>query len=141
MATFREQFKSNFIAILSLTIVIISFGFNSWRAEVSEKNQNMRTAGFEILKNLGQLQIVVNYAYYEPDNMLGSPYLGWGYVSLASDLSNLMTPSVAASIHKLVGVWGANFEGLKKDGKAADLISAEIDTARQTVLNSIRSFK
>ncbi len=141
MENLRTQFKNNKIHFFSVLIIFAAFCFTLWRSEISEKNQNLRMAGFEILKNLGQLQIVVNYAYFQSDNMLGNPYLGWGYVALASDLSQLMPKPVPETIQKLVEIWREEANLLNTSEEAADLVSRQIDASRESVLKSIRSLR
>jgi hypothetical protein len=140
MKLFKMQLH-NVISIFSLLIIFSAFVFTAWRSEISEKNQNLRVAGIEILKNLGQLQIVVNYAYFQSDNMLGNPFLGWGYVALVSDLSELMPEPVPKTIQKLVTVWGEEANNLKTSEEAANRVSMQVDASREEVLKSIRSLQ
>jgi hypothetical protein len=133
------RIKDKLIETLTILVILATFVSTTWRSEVYEKNQNLRTAGFEILKNLGQLQIVVNYAHFQPDNTLGNPYLGWGHVALVSDLSQLMPEPIPTTIHKLVDVWGAEADNLKNSDEATKHVSHEVDASRQAVLNFIRS--
>ena len=140
MKLFKIQLH-NFISIFSLLTIFSAFVFTAWRSEISEKNQNLRVAGIEILKNLGQLQIVVNYAYFQSDNMLGNPFLGWGYIALVSDLSQLMPDPVPKTIQKLVAVWGEEANNLKTSEEAVNRVSMQVDTSREEVLKSIRSLQ
>ena len=64
----RNQFKRHFIAIISLLIAIVALSYDTWRNEETEKNRNIRVAGFEVLKNLSELQFAVNNLTYEKDN-------------------------------------------------------------------------
>ncbi len=140
MKLFKTQFN-NVISVFSLLTIFSAFVFTAWRSEISEKNQNLRVAGIEILKNLGQLQVVVNYAYFQSDNMLGNPFLGWGYIALASDLSQLMPEPVPKTIQKLVAVWGEEANNLKTSEEAANRVSMQVDASRKEVLKSIRSLQ
>ena len=49
MRTFREQLRSNAVALISLTVALSSLGYNTWRNERTEHNRNIRAAAFEIL--------------------------------------------------------------------------------------------
>jgi hypothetical protein len=137
----RDQLKNNFVAIISLIIALIALCYTTWREEVTEKNRNIRTAGFEVLKNLGELQIVVNHIYYQHDNMLANPYLGWGYISLISDLSNFLPPPVPDTVKKLVEAWSVNWKKIKTDEEAVTQISQEIDDSREAVVDTIRKLR
>ena len=55
-----NQLKLNSVAIISLLTAISGFTYNTWQGHQNEVNQNMRIAAFEVLKNLGELQTVVN---------------------------------------------------------------------------------
>jgi hypothetical protein len=139
MCMIIKKLKNDFLSFVTLAAIITTFIVTTWRSEVSEKNQNLRMAGFEILKNLGQLQIVVNYAYYQPDNMRGNPYLGWGYIALVSDLSQLMPHPVLETIQKLVIVWEEEANNLKTRKESVEQVSLQIDNSREQVLKSIHS--
>jgi hypothetical protein len=139
--TIRSQIKNNFVAIVSLVVAFIALTHDAWRNELTEKNRNIRMAGFELLKNLGELQIIVNHAYYSPDSTLGNPYLGWGHVLLISDLSELLPSNVTKTVGKLTKVWGENWEKIKKDETAVSNISTAIDDSRKEVLQTIRQLK
>lgn len=136
-----NQLKDNFVAFLSLFIAIIALSYTTWREEVTERNRNYRTASFEVLKNLGELQLIINYSYYQPDNTMGNPILGWGHVALITDLGQLLPPPIPESVDQLAKVWRSNWEKMKTDEKAADKISQEIDNSRQAVLDLIRKLK
>ena len=52
-------------AILSLVFAVIGFSYNAWRLEATEDNSNIRTASFEVLGELAELEHVI-YAAYLP---------------------------------------------------------------------------
>jgi len=141
MVGIKKQFKDNFIALISLVVAIVAIGSGRWREDVTEKNRNIRAAGFEMLKNLGELQIIVNHAYYQPESMKGNPFMGWGQIALISDLSELLTPKIAEKSAELRRVWGEQWNALKMDQTAVDKISAAIDANRMAVLELLNSLK
>ena len=59
-----EQIRRNLLAIISLTVAISALGYNTWRNETTEENRNIRLASFEILVQLGKLQIITDHAHY-----------------------------------------------------------------------------
>ena len=136
--TIKMQLKNNFVAIISLTVAIIALLYTAWREETTERNRTTRTAGFEVLMRLGELQIIVNHVYYQKDNVLANPYLGWGQISLISDLSQLLPQPVPETVKKLLIVWSNNWKKISTDEKATTLVSDQIDTSRKEVLESIR---
>lgn len=60
-----NEFQS---AIVSLTVALSGMAYNTWRNEKSELNSNVRTADFEILLEIGELQRVVFFSHYDVRN-------------------------------------------------------------------------
>src|SRR5579862_5039415 len=118
--TIPHQIKNNFIAIISLFIAITALYYNTWRNEQTEKNRNIRTAAFEVLKELGDFQTIINYAHYQPQSADGNPYLAWGHVAMMNDLSELLPPPVPNNIHTLTQTWNKNWRRIKTDDGAVD---------------------
>ena len=135
-----DQIKNHYVAIISLIIAVIALLYTSWREENTEKNRTYRLAGYEVLKNLGELQIVVHTSYYAKESM-GDPFIGWGYVAIISDFSQLLPEPVPKEVKKLVQVWGENWSHLKTDEHAVQTVTKEIDAARQTVLTEIKHLR
>ena len=96
MKTLQEQFRSNSVALISLTVALIALGYNSWRNETSESQRNVREASFRVLESLGELQEVADHRYYyfpfeNNEGREGELRLrGFGQVALVRDLMNLM---------------------------------------------------
>jgi len=137
----KEQIKQHFVAIVSLVIAIIALLYTAWCEEETEKNRNVRVAAFEALKHLGELQVVTNYAYYQPQSSLGNPMLGWGHVAIVCDMSELLSDSMKEKATKLKTVWSENFQRLETDEKASDRVTQEIDASREAVLEIIRKLR
>jgi hypothetical protein len=132
-----EQIRQNFISLISLLVALSALLYTTWREEMTERNRNLRAASFEVLKNLGELQIAVNYMHYEPNNSMANPLIAWGHVALIGDLSQILpTPVPAASKH-LIEVWKNGVADIQGNEKNAENISAAIDQARQAVLQVI----
>ncbi len=87
-----KQLITHSVAVVSLITAIVGLSYNAWQANQNEINQNMRVAAFEVLKNLGELQTVVNYAHFSEDKTRGSAIEGWKHVSMVRDLSHLLKP-------------------------------------------------
>jgi hypothetical protein len=56
--TIRQQLRANAVALISLVVALSSLGYNTWRNEQTEENRSVRIAAFEVLKHLGELQLV-----------------------------------------------------------------------------------
>jgi hypothetical protein len=56
MSTLRHQLRNNAVALISLTVALGSLGYNTWRNERTDYNRNIRTATFELLGKLSELE-------------------------------------------------------------------------------------
>src|ERR1700722_4285133 len=121
--TMRSQLKSNAVALISLVVAIIALCYTTWREELTEKNRNTRQAAFEVLKNLGELQLAVNFAFYQPSNTMSNPIIAWGYVTIISDMSKLLPPPVPKVVDDLLNAWQSNWQKIKTDEESVDKIS------------------
>ena len=136
-----EQIRRNLLAIISLTVAISALGYNTWRNETTEENRNIRLASFEILVQLGKLQIITDHAHYGNNNNTGNPITGWGHVAMIEDLSFLMTAPLPSMATNLKQTWQANWEGLGKDQTSVVEITESISTMRETVKAQLKTIK
>lgn len=139
--SFKKQLLDNAMAIISLVIAISALFYTTWRNETTERNFNIRAAGFTVLQSLGQLQALVNFTHYDPKNPAGNPMLGWGYVSLIGDLSELLPPPIPGAAANLVETWGKDWTKIKDDEQAALEVSDKIDHARAVVLMVLKDLQ
>ena len=98
--------------------------------EVSEQNNNIRTASFEILINLASLEQLIYTAHYDDDFQAGSPRKGWVLVGLISDLSTLTDTEVAEKADKLKLQWAAGWDQVGHEQAAVDDMIKAIDDVR-----------
>ena len=137
----KEQIQRNLLAIISLAVAISALGYNTWRNETSEENRNTRLASFEILVQLGKLQIITDHAHYANDVNTGNPITGWGHVAMIDDLSFLMPAPIPAMATSLKETWQANWQGLGKDEASAVIITETITAMRETVKSQLKTIK
>jgi len=141
METFKEQLKANLVALISLVVAIVAMVSSSWREDETEKNRNTRAASFEVLKNLAELQIVVNNSYYLPKGAMANPFSGWGQMALINDLARLLSPKVMEKSAALAKEWNEQWEKVKTDESAVNAISEKINEDRDAVLELLKSLK
>ncbi len=103
--TFGEQIQRNAVALISLTIALISLGYNSWRNEQSEANRNLRFAAFEMLQHLGELQSVTDQISYGDGAGQDLQIMGWGLASVLRDLGSLMPEPANERSQALFEAW------------------------------------
>jgi hypothetical protein len=142
MPTLGRQLRNNSVALISLVVALSSLGYNTWRNERSERNRNIRTAAFELLTRIAELQRVVYLAQYDRDPSGGNPRTGWTYVLVIRDLSTLVPGPVPARAAELQKVWGADWEGLGRDDESSvDRIDGAIDALRGATLATLTSLR
>jgi len=142
MSTIREQLRNNTVALISLVVAVGSLGYNTWRNERTEHNRNVRTATFELLTKLAELERVVYLAQYDHDASGGNPRIGWTYVLVIRDLAAVVPAPVPAKAAELQKVWGENWEGLgKEDESSVNRIDDAIGDLRGTSLGMLRALR
>jgi hypothetical protein len=140
MSTFRRQLRNNAVALISLAVALSGLGYNTWRNERTEHNRNIRTAAFELLSRLADLQRVVYLAQYDRDARGGNPRVGWTYVLVIRDLSSVVPAPVPARAMELQKAWGDDWEGLGRDDeKSVNHIDEAIGGLRTAILGVLGS--
>ena len=129
---FKESVKSNEVALISLFVAIFALVYSTSHEERYETNRTIRQAAFEVLKNLGELQVVVNASYFQKEK--SDPMQGWGHIALIHDLSRILPAPVPVTIDHLIEVWNRNWSNLKTDEASVEQISKEIDDSRQAIV-------
>ncbi len=125
--------------IFSLLFTLVGFSYNVWRMEVSENNNNMRTASFEMLKNLSSLEQLIYSAYYDDDIKEGNPRKGWVIVGLIDDLSVLTNENVKTKTTELKNVWSLHWETIATSQQTVDSVIASIDSVRDEIKGLLKS--
>ena len=142
MVPLRQQLRNNAVALISLVVALSSLGYNTWRNERTEHNRNIRTATFELLTKLAELERVVFLAQYDHDASGGNPRTGWSYVLVIRDLSAVVPGPVSARAAELQQVWADNWQGLGKDDEhSVDHIDDAIGRLREASLATLRSLR
>lgn len=137
----REQFNRQSLAIVSLAIALIALGYNTWRNEQSEFNQNIRRSGFEMLVHIAELQRLTYIAHFESDAAKLSPRLGWVEVLVLKDLAMLMPDAEALRTEALMVAWNDNWNDLGKSDLALAAIDQAVDDLRRDVVAVLESLE
>lgn len=128
-------------AIFSVLFALTGFSYNVWRMEVTESNNNVRTASFEMLTELAALEQLVYTAVYDNDLAEGSPRKGWVKVGLVGDLSVLTGESVERKAADMKKLWSEHWQSMTTSTASTDAIVQAIDAVRseiKTVLESLQ---
>lgn len=127
--------------VVGVVFGLVGFSYNVWRMEITEANNNIRTACFEILTELAELEQLVYTAHYDGNVTEGSPRKGWVRVGLVADLSALASGAVEREAAGLKAVWSANWEVYATDQTAVDAIVAAIDAVRAEIKRVLRDLE
>lgn len=150
---FLEQVRRNLVALISLAIALSSLSYNTWRNELTEQNRNMRAAGFEVLLELGELERLVLYLGYTPEETSEEPRMGWAIVWNIKTFCELLPATVANGQENLFNTWEDHQSRLEKPETAessearterrasAKAIDVAIDQLREDVLQALHSLR
>jgi hypothetical protein len=136
-----QQLRTNLVALISLTVALAALGYNTWRNERTEHNRNIRVAAFEVLTQLGELQVVVNSSVYGKEGNRMDPMEGWGRVALITDLSQLLPAPAPHRAEELHRIWQANWQDLTDNDESGERVTAEIDLSRETIREILRGLR
>lgn len=136
-----NQIRQNMLAIISLVVAISALSYNTYRNELTEVNRNKRHAGFELLKELNELQLLIDYAHYDKDSEQGNPITGWGHVMYVKDMSHLISASVVADADRLGVIWEKEWVSVYDNKESNQRITEGIDALRSRVRYVIRALK
>ena len=128
-----QQVRSNAVALISLVVALTALGYNTWRNERTEHNRNIRVAAFEVLTQLGELQVIVNSAFYAKNGNRMDPMTGWGRVAMITDLSQLLPAPAPRRAEELHRVWQANWESITDSEDSVERVTNEIDQSRKAI--------
>ncbi|QQX78972.1 hypothetical protein JK628_15565 [Shewanella sp. KX20019] len=120
-------------AVFSMLFALVGFSYNVWRMEITEYNNNVRSASFELLLQLSELESIIYAAHYDQDIIQGSPRKGWVKVNLIADLSVVTEPEIQAATESLKANWQLNWETVANNENSAMQVVEKIDDTRLKV--------
>jgi len=127
--------------IFSVLFTLVGFSYNVWRMEVTEENSNIRTACFEILLELSNLEQLIYAAHYDGNLTEGNPRKGWVKVGLIADLSTLTDGAVERKAFLLKDVWAKHWSTMSNSKDSVNLIVKGIDSVRTEIKSVLSSLK
>lgn len=119
----------------------MGFSYNAWRLEVSEDNNNIRTAAFEVLILLAELEQLIYAAHYDKDLEEGNPRKGWIKVGLIVDLSNLISSDSRGQAEELKIAWNNNWRSIANNRTATNFLVQEIDSVRGEIKLTLKQLE
>ena len=139
MSTLLQQVHRNLLAVISLVVAISALGYNTYRNELTEDNRNRRFAGFSMLQELSDLQLLIDYAHYDKDTVKGNPIAGWGHLLYLKDMSYLVSGEVAVETEALTKVWNLEWQTVRDDEASNQRVTAAINALREQVRRTMES--
>lgn len=141
MKPWLATIKSQLLSILSVFIAISALSYNSWRNEVTEKNRNIRAAGFEMIKQLAELQVLTDHMTYDQDKARNDPIKGWSIVLALEDLGSFVSDDTQHKTGNLKSTWAKEIGNIASaSGEEANkAISHQIFALRDSVRRSLRA--
>ena len=134
MKNLKEKLKVYYImSVFSVLFALLGFSYNAWRMEVSEENNNVRTAAFEVLSHLGELEHIILSAHYDNDLIEGNPRKGWVKVGLVVDLSALISSDVADKAVIVKTVWANSWHLMRTEEAVVTELVTKIDDTRMAI--------
>ena len=117
-------------ALFSMIFALIGFSYNVWRLEVTEQNATVRSAAFDVLREIAELELIVYAAHYDQDTEAGNPRKGWVKVGVIQDLALLMPKDAQQAATNIKSAWQNNWTRMREDNDAAMQIVTSLDAAR-----------
>jgi len=124
-----------------MVVAVIGFSYNAWRMELSEDNNNIRTASFEVLTELSELEQIIYAAHYDKDMLEGNPRKAWVKVGLIVDLSGLISQQVEKEAYHLKTLWTNSWQLVKDDEVATQKLVEQIDKVRISIKMDLKNLQ
>lgn len=141
-SSLREQFRNNWLALLSLVIALFGLGYNTYRNETTERQRNVRDAGFVVLGALGELQQLADTRFFGGERSQANRIAIWGRVVLVRDVSELVSASAKSRGDELFETWSGNAAAFDDGDAAAEKAFADATRkARSQVLADLRRLR
>ena len=137
-----RQLHRNAVALISLFVALSTLTYTAWRNEETEDNWNQRTAAFEVLVKLNELQQIIFHHHYDKDTAdKGNPRTGWAYVLTVRDLSSVLNDPLPQESEDLLQVWSENWEELATSQESLQLVLTELDEMREATMGLLRALR
>lgn len=139
---FRASLRQNVLAMISLGVALFGLGYNTWRNETTERHRNVRQSAFFLLSTLGELQQLADTRFYGLEHSESNRIAIWGRVTLARDISGLVSRESAARADVLFTTWAAQAEAFDHgDAQAEKAVAEAVRAARVQVLADLRALR
>lgn len=125
------------VSIFSVIFAVVGFSYNTWRLEVSEENNNIRTASFTVIEALAEFEQILYAAHYDKNVVEGSPRKGWVKIGLIVDLSVLISESAQRSARDLQLNWSEHWQYVPEDEIKLKALVTDLEKVREQIKQAI----
>ena len=125
------------VPVMMLLIATSTLLYSGYRAQLNQANQTARSAGFELLKSLNILQMIVDAGRYTPDQA-ASYIAGWTEVLLIEDMASFVSSDVDDAAQALHHLWQQEFEHLDQSS-SNNLLTKAIKKTRSSLKSAIHN--
>jgi len=125
------------VPVMMLLIATSTLLYSGYRAQLNQANQTARSAGFELLKSLNTLQMIVDAGRYTPDQA-ASYIAGWTEVLLIEDMASFVSSDVDDAAQALHHLWQQEFEHLDQSS-SNNLLTKAIKKTRSSLKSAIHN--
>lgn len=129
------------VLLISILLAGLSFSYNVWRLEVSERNNPIRAAGMQVLLELSELEQLIFIAHYDNDLIAGNPRKAWVRVGLIQDLSILVSDDTVHVAETLRQVWQKQWPYIAEDVDAVNQVGTKIDKLRDQIKYELKTLR
>lgn len=138
---FAFIFRAQMAGVASVVVAFFAIMVNGHRNELTERNRNIRVAEFEILRNLADLQQMVDTTYFDHGGGKGGQSFTFSRILVIRDLAALSPEPVQQAAEKLMTAWRANGSKIDTSLDAVQKLSEEIVNVRKEVVASLKGLK
>lgn len=137
-----ERIQAESLAVVGLMVALIALGYNTWRNELTEQNQTVRYASFEMLLKVGELQSIL-YAANGLESMQKETATRGEIVVLGlRDLSMFMPENVQGHSKNLVLEWRRSSVTLSDESEfSLALIDTKLNELRLGIIKAVKSLE
>ncbi len=128
-------------SIFGVLFAVLGFSYNAWRLELSEDNNNIRTAAFEVLLQLSEFEQVIYALHYDQNDIEGSPRKGWVKVGLIQDMSVLISTESERQAESLKVIWAEHWDTVAKDEAVVRRLVEQIDVLRGVIKGRLKELE
>lgn len=135
---FWDDIQQQWVGVVSVLIATTALLTTQWRSEVTEENRTLRYASFEVLRELGALQQLIDQTHYGQQKPQDIHIHGWNHVLLIQDFSLLLPEPIPERTTQLSNQWQAHWQFLEENRESNEVLSQEIKKTRSTITELIK---